>query len=333
MQPTPSSSLFDTWISRPRYPWLNVSVVLACLLVPLALAWAEGILSPILKTTYWRSMLIPPTIIAYILAGAPRLATMDARVIEALRPLMADDKADLNHVTLAAGAVEPRIEVAVFCSGVAFALALNWGSLLGRLTWMDTVMLFESALMYGLMAMVIYGSIHSTRVTGALLRQNLMVDPLNVTPFEAIGRQSLVNSLMFVGGITLSLLLTWVDSVVLLQWQFWAVYVPLASVPVFIFFLNMAPTHRLLQAARDAELRSVDGLIRQTYASLMRELERGESAVDTAQRVNALTAYETRLREARTWPYNTAMLRTVFVSILVPGGTVVGRLVLEALNR
>jgi len=63
------------------------------------------------------------------------------------------------------------------------------------------------------------------------------------------------------------------------------------------------------------------------------ELEKGESAAESAQRVSALTAYEARLLQARTWPYNTAMLRAVFVSILVPGGTVMGRLVMEVINR
>jgi hypothetical protein len=33
---------------------------------------------------------------------------------------------------------------------------------------------------------------------------------------------------------------------------------------------------------------------------------------------NALIAYEARLRTVSTWPYNTAMLRTIFFSILAP---------------
>jgi hypothetical protein len=33
-------------------------------------------------------------------------------------------------------------------------------------------------------------------------------------------------------------------------------------------------------------------------------------------------AYEKRLTEARTWPYNTAMIRTLFLSVLVPIATI-----------
>jgi len=329
----PPSSLFDTWIARPRYPWLNVGVALACLVVPFLVAWAEGLWGSVLETSQWRGVLIPPMIIAYILAAAPRLATMDARVTDALQPLLVDDDAGFGQVTQEAGAMARTTEVMAFGIGAAFALLLNLRWVLIGFTLLDLIMLLESVLMYGLLGIVIYGSIHSTRVTGALLRHHLRVNPLDVSPFEAIGRQSLLLSLVFVGGITLSLLLVGVSSEILLRWEFWAIYAPLASVPVIVFFLNMAPTHRLLQTARDIELRRVDNLIRQACAGLVRELEQGVSAAESAQRVNALTTYEARLLQARTWPYNTAMLRTVFVSILVPGGTVIGRLVMEVVNR
>jgi hypothetical protein len=43
--------------------------------------------------------------------------------------------------------------------------------------------------------------------------------------------------------------------------------------------------------------------------------------------------YEGRLKESRTWPYNTAMLRTLVLSVLVPVVPAVGRLVMETLLR
>ena len=327
-----SSSLFDEWIARPRYPWINLSVALACLVGPFLVAWAEGLMGSVLSTNQWRGLLIPPTIIAYILAAAPRLATMESRVADALRLLVGDEDEGLTRVLDEAGAMAPTRELMAFGGGAAFALLMNLRGMTS-FTWLSLAMVLEMVLMYGLLAVVIYGSIHSTRVTGALLRHRLRVDPLDVSPFEAIGRQSLLLSLVFVGGITLSLLLVGVSPEILVRWEFWAIYAPLTSVPVLVFFLNMAPTHRLLQTARDGELRRVDRLIRQACAAMVGELEKGESAAESGQRVSALTAYEARLLQARTWPYNTAMLRAVFVSILVPGGTVIGRLVMEVINR
>ena len=46
---------------------------------------------------------------------------------------------------------------------------------------------------------------------------------------------------------------------------------------------------------------------------------------------NLLMAYEQRLREARTWPYNTAMLRTLFLSVLVPIATILLQMIIKRL--
>ena len=61
--------------------------------------------------------------------------------------------------------------------------------------------------MYGLLAWTIYATLASTRLTNALLSQPLQIDPFDLSPFEPIGRQSLLNALVFVGGISLSLIL------------------------------------------------------------------------------------------------------------------------------
>jgi len=136
-----------------------------------------------------------------------------------------------------------------------------------------------------------------------------------------------------VGGITLSLLFIGMQPEYLLLWEFWVIYGPLIVVPVVVFFLNMAPTHRRLQAARGAELKRVEMLIRQECSAMVRQLEAGGEPSGAELRINALTAHESRLQQARTWPYNTAMLRTVFVSVLIPGGTMIGRVVAELVKR
>jgi hypothetical protein len=227
----------------------------------------------------------------------------------------------------------PRSELLAFGMGALLVAVLSAQSVLEGFTWLELVMLIESGIEYGLLGVVIYGSLASTRVTSALLRRPLRIDPLDVTPFEAIGRQSLSLALVFVGGVTLSLLFVGAHPEVFLQWELYMVYAPLIVVPMLVFFLNMVPTHRRLQAARDGELRRVRGLIRRECAELVRTMEAGEEPTATAQRVTALAAYESRLLEARTWPYNTTMLRTVFVSVLIPGATMVGRVLAELLKR
>jgi hypothetical protein len=61
------------------------------------------------------------------------------------------------------------------------------------------------------------------------------------------------------------------------QIGFWLIYVPIALVPIAIFFFSMLPTHNVLTNAKASDLKVV-----------------------------------------RTWPYNTTMLRTLFVSVMIP---------------
>ena len=104
--------------------------------------------------------------------------------------------------------------------------------------------------MYGLLAWTVYVALASSRVTGALLRQPLLIDPLDISPFEAVGRQSLLLALVFVGGIALSLLISVTNFEFLYEPGFWLVNIPLMLVPIAIFFLNMQPTHKVLAEAK-----------------------------------------------------------------------------------
>ena len=325
----PTTSLWDRYIARPRNPWGPAAAVLIIVAAPFLVAGLEG---AVLTLEAWRGVLIPPAIIAYILLMAPRLVAMEDRVISSLQALLDEDPASIARESEQAEAKAPTRELLAFGAGLAFYLVFGWRNLGQLASWTHLVLTLETFAMYGLLGVVIYGSTDRTRGFGALLRRNLRVDPLDVAPFDAVGRHSLALALVFVGGITLSLLFVWVNPAVLILTEFWVVYAPLAAMPFVIFFVNMLPTHRLLAQARDRDLRRVDLLIREACSDLVAKTEQGQQVVELSQRLLALTAYETRLLQARTWPYDTAMLRTVFVSILVPGGTVVGRLILEAIR-
>lgn len=326
----PTTSLWDRYIARPKKPWGPISAVLVIVAAPFLVARLEG---AELTLEAWRGVLIPPAIIAYIILLAPRLVAMEDRVTTALQALMDEDPACLAQEAQVAEAKAPTRELLAFGAGIIFYLLFGWRSLGQMASWTQAILTLETFAMYGLLGVVIYGSTDRTRGFGAMLRRNLRVDPLDVALFDAVGRHSLALALVFVGGITLSLLFVWVTPAVLVLMEFWVVYAPLAAMPFVIFFANMLPTHRLLARARDRDLRRVDLLIRADCAALLSKAEQGQEVSELSQRLLALTSYESRLLQARTWPYDTAMLRTVFVSILVPGGTVVGRLVLEALNR
>ena len=133
-----------------------------------------------------------------------------------------------------------------------------------------------------------------------------------------------------VGGIALSIVFGWGRGSIL-AWQNWVIYLVLAFVPILVFFLNMRDTHRVLAAEKKRELEAVQGNILLACRTLVKRIAANESTGTLAAEINALVAYEDRLQATRTWPYNTAMLRTLFVSIIIPGGAAVAQALSEIL--
>ncbi len=269
--------------------------------------------------------------ILYILAVTPRLARMETGVVNSLRPLVLAENHTFERIIREAAYINPRNELIAIGSGALLGLLSVAGSLGASISWLMVYWALSVALMYGLLAWIIYCSLASTRLTAAILRQPLRVDPFDVTPCEAIGRQSLLLALVFVGGITLSLLFTVFQPGILRRMEFWLTYIPLVIVPVIVFFLSMQPTHRVLAAAKERELKAVQRHIQRSCRNLVQRLDENQESGSLAAEINALVAYEGRLQDTRTWPYNTAMLRTLFFSVLIPGGTALGRLIMDIL--
>ena len=95
----------------------------------------------------------------------------------------------------------------------------------------------------------------------------------------------------------------------------------------------MRDTHRVLSEEKRRQLEVVRGRIVAASRNLMSLIEAGKSGGTLGGEISALVAYEERLQAARTWPYDTAMLRTLFVSGAVPGGAATAGLALDVLDR
>jgi hypothetical protein len=325
------TSLFARFISRPRRLRVMLGLALLLFLPAFAAAYLDGTLRSFLGSGQWRGVLLPPSLILYILAVAPSIARMEANVLRSFRPLVLVDDDRFSRVLSEAARIKPSSEVVAF--GIGVLLGLLWvirGSGIS-VTWIELYWLLSTALMFGLLGWTIYVSLTSGRLTTALLHEPLRIDLFDVAPFNAIGRQSLLTALVFVGGITLSLLLSGLEPAILRLPEFWLVYIPLALVPVFVFFLNMHPTHQVLADAKKRELQVVQRHIQQAGRALIQRREESQDIGNLAAEIQALIAYDQRLQMTRTWPYNTAMLRTLFFSVLIPVATVLVRYIIERL--
>jgi hypothetical protein len=329
----PKLSLFDRLLTRPRPIWVALLVSVTLLLLPFAAAMLDGRLSEFIYQGQWRVYLMAPTITLYIWLISPRMARVGAEVVTSLRPLVDLDDESFASLVNEASQINPLYEIVAFAVGAIFgiasALASGFG---GNPFWLSLYAFISSGLMYGLLALAIYVSVAGTRLNTVLHRQQLRVDILDPAPFESVGRQSLLLALVFIGGITLSLLfILQVQNIT--SWEFWLTYLLLVLVILLIFILNMRPTHQLLAQAKENELAPLQKRINSSCRALLDLLDQDQDAGALSGEINALVAYEDRLGKARTWPYNTTMLRTLFFSVFIPFGSVLARLVLEFLSR
>jgi hypothetical protein len=328
-QPT---SLYDRLFGQTRKLYLIALACLAMLSLPFLWAWLDGSLESFLADGSWLGLMAGPVVITYILMISPAISRVQGGVLISLRPIVQLDDRAFNALVQTQGSVTPRQELLTFGVGAAVGAVQVLTSREGeRLHGLEIYWLLTIAILYGLLAWVIYAAVRGTNLVRAIHQQPMHVDPLDTSPFTAVGRQGLMVSLVFIGGITVSLLFLVHQPEILRNPVFWLVYVPLAAVPVALFFLSMRPTHTVLGQAKRAELARVSALLNAGYRRLADLAAQQQPTGNLPAEVGALLAFEGRLRQARTWPYDTGMLRTLAFSILVPAATVVVRNLLDRL--
>jgi hypothetical protein len=95
----------------------------------------------------------------------------------------------------------------------------------------------------------------------------------------------------------------------------------------------MRDTHRVLATEKKRELDAVQAHILTACRALVQRLEAGEDTGRLGAEINGLAAYEKRVQAARTWPYNTTMLRTLFVSVVIPAGAAAAQAIFEVVTK
>ncbi len=326
------SSPLHRMVARPRPAWVTALLVFAVYLPTLVVILHTG-QTDILTNPRSRSILTSPTVIAYILVIAPPLARMLPMVVRSLRPVILLDDRELESIVRRDATIPPLQEVVAIAAGLLFGFLIINGEPGPGERWPIYVENATAYVMFGLLGWLGLTSIVSTRVINHLLRLPMRIDPLDITPFEAIGRQSLAIALAFIGGNCLALLVGNYGNAALANPRFWLLFGPLFLFPAAVFFLNMVPTQRVLSRAKKQDLAAVRSELHAAFRLLLERRQAGESAGGLSQEVNALAAYEERLNEASSWPYNPAILRALIFSVLVQFAAVLARRVFEVYIR
>ncbi len=309
---------FDKWLGRS---WPTTTIAAVGLLL-YGVAFLVGYLvyglPDLFSDGVWRAIFRAPSIILFVLLVAPRLNQTEAEVVKALSPLTTLDQRQLAKLLRDSTTNKPLYEWASVGVGLVVGSLIVLVNADFSWSWLGIYSLVSTAVIGGLLAWIIYVSMLSVDFTAVLLKQPLRVNLFDLSPLIVVGRQSLLLALAFVGGIAVSLLFVTVDRTFGQRLDFWLFYVPLLLMPIAIFFFNMYPTHRLIAAARKAELVKVRRHIPELSQQLLDRLDSGEKVDKLSTTVAAVLAYEQRLRQISTWPYDTGMLRALLVSVFFP---------------
>lgn len=319
--PSEDESLFAQLESflGPRYIAFVVALALALALLLALAAYSHGGSGQRGDSRLWM-LGLDPVILVYILAVHPFMRRRWKRAMHSLEALA-------PH---ADGTGRPprssrRGEWAAVLLGALAGLALSH-RVPGTEGWLRLYAEAISALTFALLAAAIYGSVMRSRHLAAHSRAGLELNVFDghlLTPFAQWG-QSL--SLVFVGGISLSLLFQSYESLRSLEGVI--VYGCLIVVAMTLFFMSMWTIHIALAKAQDKELARVRrdlSAARETLAC-QRAGEMAGAVQDAYFPVVVLGLYERQVLDAPTWPFNPAIVGRVVVSAVAPLGVYVLKL-------
>jgi len=293
-----------------RYTAFIVVVALALILLLGLAAYAQGEHAQRVRVVW--PLGLSAVITVYILLVHPFMRTRWQRAMQSLHALAPD-----------AGRAAPHRSASYRGEGGAMLL----GSLIGLLVardardvegWLRLYAEATSALMFALLAAAVYGSLARARHLAAHSRAGLELNVFDghlLTPFAQWG-QSL--TLVFVGGICLSLLFQSYESLRSIEGVM--VYGSLVIVALTLFFMSMWTIHVALVKAQDKELARVRRDLAAARAALRREEALGPTGAvhDAYFPVVVCGMYEKQVLEASTWPFNPTIVGRLFASVIAP---------------
>ena len=286
---------------------VGLAVVLAALLA--LAAYAQG--PQHVSVALWR-LGLNPTIVVYILLVHPFMHRRWQRAMDSLYALAPQAEG--------AGWQKPirqRNEWAAVLLGALFGLVVA-RNVPGVQGWLRVYSEATSALTFALLAVAIYRSLASSRHLAAYSNAGLELDVFDghlLTPFAQWG-QSL--SLVFVGGISLSLLFQSYQSLRSVEGM--TIYGSLVIVALTLFFMSMWTIHVALARAQRKELAKVRRDLAAAREVLRRERADDPAAVLHDAYLPAVVCgiYEKQVLDASTWPFNPVIVGRVLASAVAP---------------
>ena len=193
--------------------------------------------------------------------------------------------------------------------------AKSWHS---GVIWLSVYDVFTQMILFGLLAWLLYSSFSGNRYINRLGRQQLNLDIFNTSTLAPVARSSLGITVVFIGGISLSLVFQTQED--LLMWNNILVWSILVCFVVLLFFLSMWSIHNVMGKVKKEELEWIQKHLKESTLEFKQKVAEGKlvdvSALSST--VNFWMTYERRIKETSDWPFNPSILRRLAASIVAP---------------
>ena len=309
-------------MKRFRLPWYRTTALVGAVIISLLIlvTFLNGDNSYFSDPSFWRSFLDGPVMITYILVVYPFMWRLFKQAVEAFRSISPMDESDFNRLVAEITTPNRHREWAAVFIGAVFALLtiVPWSVNMDRDAGLKVYELILQMLLFGMLGWLIYDTIVGTMRIARLSRQELKLDIFDTELLAPIALWSLGISLVWVGGISLSLVFqTWED---MTGWQNITIYSILVSATVLAFFVSMWSTHKAMAGVKKREL----NLAWKNLAAASRELKnrtarnQTEGIQELSYTITAWSAQHKLVQEISAWPFNASIIRRLAVSILAP---------------
>jgi len=309
-------------MKRFRLTWYRATALVGALIISLLIlvTFLNGDNSYFSDPSFWRSLLDGPVMITYILVIYPFMWRMFRQAVEAFRSISPIDESDFNRLVAEITMPNRHREWAAVFIGAVLGLLFSvpWSVSMGSDTWLRVYELILQMLLFGLLGWLIYDTIVGTMRIARLSRQQLKLDIFDTELLAPVALWSLGISLVWVGGISLSLVFqTWEA---MTEWQNITIYSILVSATVLAFFISMWSTHKAMAVVKKREL----NLAWKNLAAASRELKnrtarnQTEGIQELSYTITAWSAQHKLVQEISAWPFNASIIRRLAVSILAP---------------
>jgi hypothetical protein len=301
---------FCSWFGLSQAA-LTIAVGLLLTLLMFLAAYADGGIRTSDLRALW-NMGLEPAIIVYVVATNSLLFRRWGLAIDALGPLTVRPE-----LVEQGRAVSRRGEWAALLLGAAFAIWITSSeSLHGR--WLLVYRILSNIFMFGVMALLIYDGLARAWRLKSIVRAGLQLDLFNRHALAPLARWGQIVSLTFVGGICLSLIFQSYETLYTVQSL--VVYSILIAVSLTLFFSSIWSIHGALVAAQERELAVVRGHWIRARHDLLDKLanDTQNEVAEFYEPIVVLSAYESLVLSASTWPFNPKIVREVLASLIAP---------------